>query len=104
MSMGNSGLFKGAVGATADEADAPIGFDETPPDPQETDVHAFPCYDHIPRTICPPQTNGGRIRAMDNHQMARFLVSINHTPAPWTEEQYFEWLNQPCVGAELDVP
>ena len=35
MSMGISDLFQNTMGARAAEADAPIGFDETPPDPQE---------------------------------------------------------------------
>ena len=35
MSMGDSGLFKGTAGARAAEADALIGFDETPPESEE---------------------------------------------------------------------
>ena len=84
------------------KADAPIGFDETPPGTEERSVHAFSCYDHVPRTIVPPLTNGGRIRSMDNHQLAKWLSAFSHTAK--SEDDVFVWLNQPCAGTELDVP
>lgn len=85
------------------KADAPIGFDETPPGTEERSVHAFSCYDHVPRTIVPPLTNGGRIRSMDNHQLAEFLAeeaSDAEISGADTEADYLRWLNEPCGGAE----
>ena len=107
MSMGDSGLFKGTVGARAAEADAPIGFDETPPDTEMfptsvSGASAFSCRDQIPRTIVPAQTNGGRIRSMDNHQLAKWLSDFSYIVR--SVDSVFDWLNQPCIGEELDVP
>lgn len=103
MSTGNSGLFQGPAGALADEADAPIGFDETPP---EESGSAFPCRDHAPRTICPALTNGGAIRAMDNHQLAAWLAQQHKNTAnrdAWSEDEYFRWLGNPAVAVNGDA-
>ena len=102
MSMGSSGLFRGTAGAIAEESDAPIGFNDTPPETPEivTGAHAFPCYDHVPRTICPPLTVGVAIRAMENHQLARFLsaeVVAGAMLGTFTEKGYFDWLNRPAA-------
>ena len=101
------------------KTDAPIGFDETPPETPEvvTGAHAFPCYDHVPRTICPPLTIGGTIRSMDNHQLAKYLAAeaaanFEHVEGPWTEDEYFDWLNKPARewrqhftgGSHEDIP
>ena len=40
MSMGNSGLFEITAGARALKTDAPIGFDETPPEMPEPERRA----------------------------------------------------------------
>ena len=100
MSTGNSGLFQGTAGALTDEADAPIGFDETPP---EESGSAFPCRDHAPRTICPALTNGGRLRAMDNHQLAAWLEEFAWNPNAGDADALFQWLNQPCEGKTPDA-
>ena len=107
MSMGDSGLFKGTMGARAAEADAPIGFDETPPDTEMlptsmSGASAVSCRDHLPRTIAPEQTNGGRIRSMDNHQLAKWLSDFSFIVR--SADYVFDWLNQPCSGAELGLP
>ena len=112
MSMGDSGLFKGTAGARAAEADAPIGFDETPPETEmlptsASGASAFSCRDHAPRTICPAMTNGGRIRSMDNHQLAEFLAeeaSDAEINGADTEADYLRWLNEPCDGMTPDAP
>ena len=75
--------------------DAPIGFDETPPE-SAVGGHAFPCRDHAPRTICPALTNGGRLRAMDNHQLAEWLAEFARNPKAGDANALFQWLNEPC--------
>ena len=100
MSTGNSGLFKGTAGALADEADAPIGFDETPPEELGS---AFPCRDHAPRTICPALTNGRRLRAMDNHQLAEWLAEFARNPKEGDADALFQWLNEPCESGTPDA-
>ena len=106
MSTGISGLFKGTAGAIADEMDAPIGFDETLPEESESvvGVHAFPCRDHAPRTICPALTNGGRLRAMDNHQLAEWLEEFARNPNARDADVLFMWLNQPYGNGMPDAP
>ena len=107
MSMGDSGLFKGTAGARAAEIDAPIGFDEMPPDPQEKDIHAFSCYDHVPRIIVPPLTNGGRIRSMDNHQLAAWMADLaagnaeQETGGQWGQREFFNWLSEPANESRI---
>lgn len=107
--MGDSGLFKGTVGARAAEADAPIGFDETPPDTEMlptsvSGASAFSCYDHTPRTIVPPLTNGGTLRAMDNRELADWLSTlaeniVNQEPTSrWGRREFFNWLSEPMNG------
>ena len=82
------------------DKEIPIGFDETPPEAPEvvTGAQAVPCCDHVPRTICPPLTNGGRIRSMDNHQLAAFLADTDMNDV-WdlgdNVDAWLEWLNQP---------
>ena len=82
--------------------DAPIGFDETPPE-SAVGGHAFPCRDHAPRTICPALTNGGRLRAMDNHQFAEWLEDFSWCPAVRYTDDILKWLGQPCKGETPDT-
>ena len=66
-----------------------------------TGASAFPCYDHIPRTIVPPLTNGGMLRSMDNHQLAKWLAQealSAETSGAKTEEDYLEMLGRPVQG------
>ncbi|MBQ9346593.1 MAG: hypothetical protein IJT94_04520 [Oscillibacter sp.] len=92
--------------------DAPIGFDEMPPETEMlptsvSGASAFPCRDHAPRTICPALTNGGRIRSMDNHQLAEFLAeeaSNAVISCADTEADYLRWLSEPCGGMTPDAP
>lgn len=96
MSTGNSSLFSGTAGARAEELDAPIGFDKTPPE-SAVGVHALSCRDILPRAICPPLTNGGAIRTMDNRQLAQLAVRIASV-GPLTEDEYFKWLGEPSAA------
>ena len=82
--------------------DAPIGFDETPPE-SAVSVHTFPCRDHIPRTIRPALTNGGRLRAMDNHQIAKWLEGFARNPNARDANALFLWLNQPYGSGTPDA-
>ena len=82
--------------------DAPIGFDETPPE-SAVGGHAFPCRDHAPRTICPALTNGGRLRAMDNHQLAEWLAEFARNPKEGDADALFQWLNEPCESGTPDA-
>ena len=63
----------------------------------ETSLNAISCCDVLPWTICPALTNGGVIRTMDNHQLAKLAVRISSL-APMTEEQYFKWLEEPSAA------
>ena len=61
---------------------------------------AFPRYDHVPRTIVPPLTNGGMLRSMDNHRLAKWLREAMYSAArcgELSEEEYFRWLDVPNV-------
>lgn len=79
------------------EHEIPIGFDEVPPE----EANQFPVYNDVPKSICPPRTNGGWIRALDNHQLAKWLaetaacIAERRKPGLWTEEAFLNWLNQP---------
>ena len=68
---------------------------------------AFPCYDHVPRTIVVPLTNGGMLRSMDNHQLAKWLAeeaSASEAHGAKTEADYLETLGKPVSGEDGIVP
>lgn len=66
-----------------------------------TGEYAFPCYDHDPMTTRPPLTNGGTIRAMDNHQLSEWLAELAGTiseqgaAGQWGPDEFFRWLSEP---------
>ena len=61
-------------------------------------VHAFACRDKPPCPAeFPPLTNGGMIRMMDNHQLAKLAVRLANSK-PLTETQYFDLLCQPSAA------
>lgn len=43
-----------------------------------------------------PQTNGGKVRAMTNSQLAKYLSSIQNSGerAKWTPEDWVDWLGR----------
>ena len=107
----SSGLFRGTAGERAARGEAvmetPVSPGEIygmPPgaDKIETGAHAFPCYDHVPKTIRSPLTNGGTLRAMDNHQLAEWLakltegISAQEGVGSWGTQEFFNWLSEPA--------
>ena len=72
-----------------------------------TGVHAFPCYDHVPRTTVPPLTNGGMLRSMDNHHLAAWLAGEAYaaeTNGAKTEADYLAMLGKPIGCDESILP
>ncbi|MBQ9348982.1 MAG: hypothetical protein IJT94_16870 [Oscillibacter sp.] len=94
MKTEDTGHIKGTTGNRAGEGEPLLP------------VHAFTCCDNPPHPAdYPPLTNGGLIRTMDNHQLAKLAVRIAKA-GPLTETQYFDWLGQPsaaCMAHALAV-
>lgn len=82
--MTDSGLFQNTLGARVSRGE-----------------------EDAPRTIVPPMTNGGKLRAMNNDELATWLAQeFGNTKrrGAWSEKEYFRWLNNPSDGVTELLP
>ena len=57
-------------------------------------------HPHVEKPFMPPMTNGDRIKAMTDEELAMFLDGFDSCPGHYCREACLDWLKQPAKEDE----